>query len=230
MANDILLGCRELRRVFLRRTDPPLLAVDDVSLAIGCGEFVVVAGRSGAGKTTLLNLLGGLDRPTSGTVLLDGVALEGMSDAELARVRRTRIGFVFQDFNLLPGCTAFENIDIALAPTRLGRKERNNKVEDLLVTFDLQDHALHLPSELSVGQKQRVAIARALVNRPSLILADEPTGGVDPITAKEVVDRLVALNRTQGVTVVVATHGAFPTDCASRVCSMDQGRLFEVTA
>jgi len=225
MEDNILIECRELTKVYSRGKETPVRAVDGVELKVSNGEFLAIVGRSGTGKSTLLNLIGGLDQPTSGTVILDGKALDKISDRELALVRREKIGFVFQDFNLLPGYTAYENIEIALAPGQLSTKERRGRVENLLHAFELADRANHLPRQLSVGQQQRLAIARALVNNPVLILADEPTGGVDPTTAKEVVDRLVELNRRSNVTLIVTTHSAFPYHLASRVVYMKDGRM-----
>jgi len=225
MEENTLLECRELCKVYARGRGSPVKAVDNVSLQIRRGDFVVIVGRSGTGKSTLMNLLGGLDRPTSGTVSLEGNALEKMSDAELALVRMNKIGFIFQDFNLLPAYTAFENVEVALAPTRLNKEERRKRVEDLLTRFDILGRAEHLPAELSLGQQQRVAIARALVNNPVLLMADEPTGGVDPITAKEVTQKFVELNKVQGVTVIVTTHGAFPFDLGNRLLFMKDGRI-----
>ena len=200
-------------------------AVAGVSLQVRKGEFVVIAGRSGSGKSTLLGLLGGLDRSTEGSVRLRGRAFETLSDGELARLRRENVGFVFQDFNLLPAFTAFENIEMALAPVPLAAEEKRERVEVLLRRFDMLPRAGHRPAELSLGEQQRVAVARALVNRPVVIFADEPTGGVDSVTGKEIVETLTGLNRREGVTLLVATHGGFPLEGANRVLGMKEGVL-----
>jgi putative ABC transport system ATP-binding protein len=206
-------------------------AVDSVDLEVSQGEFLAIVGRSGAGKTTLLNLIGALDIPSSGTVLLDGVDVSKVSTKEMALIRRKKIGFVFQNFNLLPALTVFENLEIALATTEMPIEEQKKRIRDLLSFFELEEKMDCLPNELSLGQQQRVAIARALVNNPYLILADEPTGEVDSITAKGVVDKLVELNQKFGITLIVATHGSFPYKVAKRVLFMKDGRIipFEET-
>ncbi|NQT87765.1 ABC transporter ATP-binding protein [bacterium] len=223
MENDTVVECQGLTKVYHRRNGAPVKAVDNVDLQVTTGEFVVIVGRSGSGKSTLLSLLGGLDRPTSGSVRLRGNALDATPDRELTRIRRENVGFVFQDFNLLPAYTALQNVEVALAPACLSKQERRERVEALLGRFDVLRRSAHLPAELSLGEQQRVAVARALANRPPLILADEPTGGVDPVTGKEVVDKLIELNRQDGVAVVVTTHGVFPLDAASRVLFMKDG-------
>jgi len=225
MEDSAVVECQGLTKVFRRRTGAALKAVDNVDLQVGAGEFVLIVGRSGSGKSTLLGLLGGLDRPTAGSVRLRGKALEATPDRELARTRRENVGFVFQDFNLLPAYTALENVEIALAPLALPRQEQRGRAEALLRRFGVLDRAEHLPAELSLGEQQRVAVARALANRPLLILADEPTGGVDALTGREVVDKLSELNHEEGVTAVVATHGVFPQEAASRVLYMRDGAL-----
>jgi putative ABC transport system ATP-binding protein len=206
-------------------------AVDSIDLQVSQGEFLAIVGRSGAGKTTLLNLIGALDMPSSGMVLLDGVDMSKASTKEMALVRRKKIGFVFQNFNLLPALTVFENLEVALATTEIPMEEQKKRIKDLLSFFELYGKMDCLPNELSLGQQQRVAIARALVNNPSLILADEPTGEVDSITAKGVVDKLVELNQRFGITLIVATHGSFPYKVAKRVLFMKDGRIipFEET-
>lgn len=198
-------------------------AVDGLSLRVQRGEFIAIMGRSGSGKSTLLNLLGGLDRPTSGSVRLRGKGLGATSDGKLARTRMENLGFVFQDFTLLPAYTALENVEVARAPLSLPGQEKRELAEALLRRFGVIDRAGRLPAELSLGEQQRVAVARALANRPLLILGDELTGGVGLATGKEIMDKLLELNRQDGVTVVVTTHGTFPQDAASRVLFMRDG-------
>lgn len=221
-----LVECRELVKVFNKK-DKAVRALDNVGLSIHKRDFLAIVGRSGAGKTTLLNLMGGLDHPTSGTIILDGENLEMMTDKELTLLRMRKIGFVFQDFNLLHGFTAFENLEMALVPAHVSRKDRRDRIQNLLHAFHLTERAHHLPAELSVGQRQRVAIARALANDPTLILADEPTGELDPLTAEEVVERFAELNRKYGVTLVITTCGTFPYNLANRVLFMKDGRIVE---
>ncbi len=225
MDDNVVVECHGLAKAYPRRNGAPVNAVDGVDLEVRKGEFLVIVGRSGSGKSTLLGLLGGLDRPTSGSVRLRGKALETTSDRDLARIRMENVGFVFQDFNLLAAYTAFENVEMALAPTALSREQKRERVDALLRRFGVLHRAGHLPAELSLGEQQRVAVARALANGPALVLADEPTGGVDPITGQDMVEKFAELNRQDGVTLVVTTHGTFPLGVASRVVFMKDGVL-----
>jgi putative ABC transport system ATP-binding protein len=181
-------------------------ALRGVSLSIEPGELVAVEGPSGSGKSTLLQLLGAMERPTAGRVEFDGSPLAGASDRTLTTLRREAIGFVFQQFNLIPTLTAGENVEIAMAGAGVPRAQRHARAAELLEMVGLAERSEHLPTRLSGGEQQRVAIARALANDPRVVLADEPTGNLDSATAQEVVDLLVSLNRAQGVTVVVVTH------------------------
>jgi putative ABC transport system ATP-binding protein len=202
-------------------------AVDGIDLRIDHGELVVVAGPSGSGKTTLLQLLGALDRPTAGTISFEGRELERMSDAELARLRRATLGFIFQQFNLIPTLTATQNVEVALAPTGLRRAERRARAERLLSRVGLARRVDHLPSQLSGGEQQRVAIARALANEPDVLLADEPTGNLDTVTGEDIVRLLLGLNEADGLSVVLVTHDAAVAGAARRVLRMRDGRLLE---
>ena len=186
-------------------------ALRGVDLVVEPGELLAVEGPSGSGKSTLLQLLGAMDTPTSGRVDFDGKPLAGASDATLTGLRRTAIGFVFQQFNLIPTLTAAENVAIAMVRPR---GERRDRARELLGSVGLEERADHLPSRLSGGEQQRVAIARALANDPRVVLADEPTGNLDSATAQEIVDLLVELNSSRGVTVAVVTHD---DDVASRM-------------
>jgi len=220
-----LIETRYLTKVYLHKKGSQIKAVNEVNLKVNRGEFLAIVGRSGSGKTTLLNLIGALDRPTSGTVMFEGKSLGDLSNRELALLRRQKVGFVFQTFNILPALTALENIEVALAPTRISSEERREKATTLLDIFELKDRADHLPPEISVGQRQKLAIARALASDPILILADEPTGEIDPITGKEIVTKLVELNRKHNVTLIVASHGTFPYNLAKRVLFLRDGKL-----
>ena len=224
-AGTPLIETRELTKVYLRKSEVQIKAVDGVNLKIYRGEFLAIVGRSGSGKTTLLNLIGTLDRPTSGAVIFEGRDLCDLSNRDLSLLRRQKVGLVFQTFNLLPALTALENIEVALAPTRMSKEERQEKARTLLDIFELTDRADRLPLELSVGQQQKLAIARALINDPVLILADEPTGEMDPITGREIVAKLVELNRNYNVTLVVTSHGTFPCNQVDRVLFLKDGRL-----
>jgi putative ABC transport system ATP-binding protein len=200
-------------------------AVRDVSLHATRGELVAVRGRSGAGKTTLLNLVGGLDRPDSGTVTVAGREVTAASDNELLRLRRDTIGFVFQSFGLIPILSAAENVGIPMRLARTPAAERDERISMLLELVGLGGHAAQRPYELSGGQQQRVAVARALANDPDLLIADEPTGQLDSETGRSIMDLLRALVRSRGMTALVATHDATLIDLADRVLILRDGQL-----
>ena len=220
-----LIETRNLTKEYSRRNCLLIKALDGIDLKMMAGEFVAIVGRSGSGKTTLLNLVGALDRPTSGEVVFEGKNLRDFSNRDLALLRRRKIGFIFQTFDLLPALTARENIELALFHHRMSQTQRNQKVVDLMDSLELSNKMNSLPLELSVGQQQRVAIARALVKEPLVILADEPTGEMDPITGKEIVRKLIELNRKSKVTLIVASHGSFPFDKADRTLFIKNGKL-----
>src|SRR6266516_1516300 len=202
-------------------------AVREVDLRIEAGEFVAIAGPSGSGKTTLLQLLGALDRPTRGEILFEGRDLASLRESELTQLRLRTIGFVFQQFNLIPTVSAAENVELALAPTRIPQDVRVRRVANLLASVGLGDRGHHLPSQLSGGEQQRVAIARALANEPDVLLADEPTGNLDTATGEEIIGVLRELNRSRGQTVVLITHDPEIAAAASRVVRMHDGFLGE---
>jgi putative ABC transport system ATP-binding protein len=197
-------------------------ALRGISFSIAAGELVSIVGPSGCGKSTLLGILGCLDRPTSGEYLLGGEVVSAFDEAKAAGVRRERIGFIFQAFNLLSRYSAFENVELPLIYVGMSRVRRRERVHEALRTVGLQDRAAHLPTELSGGQQQRVAIARALVNRPQILLADEPTGNLDSHTEVEVLGMLQRLN-DDGMTIVVVTHSSEVARLARRVISMRDG-------
>ena len=205
-----------------------VLALRDVSLQVPRGAFVALMGRSGSGKTTLLNMIGGLDRPTTGQIALFGQELGGLSQERLTMLRRDRIGFVFQSFALLPILSAAENVELPLriAGVRSGR-ERRARAEAALALVGLERWASHRPAEMSGGQQQRVAIARARVGRPALLLADEPTGELDSITGQASLALLCEVIRSQGVTLIMATHDRTVVELADRVYEMRDGQIIE---
>ena len=205
-----------------RRTVP---AVRDLNLVIEDGEWLAVQGRTGHGKSTLLNLLGGLDRPTEGTVELDGTDLGALREQQLTRLRAASVGFVFQTFNLVPTLSAAENVEAALIPLGIGYSARRKRVAAALEQVSLGDRASHLPSELSGGQQQRVAIARALVKDPKVLLADEPTGNLDEDTRNEIVTLLERLWHDRGLSLVLITHDSSVARRAQRMGIMNKGRL-----
>ena len=199
-------------------------ALDAISLSIEQGEYVAIMGPSGSGKSTMMNILGCLDVPSSGRYRLDGVAVDGLSDDELAAVRNRKIGFVFQSFNLLPRYDALENVALPLRYTGVGRAERRARAQAALEQVGLGERMTHLPGELSGGQRQRVAVARALVTHPSLILADEPTGNLDTATSIDIM-RLFGAVHAAGNTVVLVTHEDDIARHAHRIIRLRDGRI-----
>ncbi|MGA8457962.1 MAG: ABC transporter ATP-binding protein [Streptosporangiaceae bacterium] len=200
-------------------------ALAGVDAVIEDGEWLAIQGPTGHGKTTLLQMLGGLDRPTSGTVEFDGQDLGAMRESEVTRVRATSIGFIFQTFNLIPTLNAQENVEVALAPLGVGSAERRARAAAELESLGLEERARHLPGELSGGQQQRVAIARALVKEPKVLLADEPTGNLDEGTRDDIMGLLEKLWREHGLTLIVVTHDSSVARRAQRIGIMRKGRL-----
>ncbi|WP_397422934.1 ABC transporter ATP-binding protein [Phenylobacterium sp.] len=196
----------------------------DLDLDIWSGEFVALMGPSGSGKTTLLNLIGGLDRPTSGEVLIAGERIDQLSGVELTRWRARHVGFVFQFYNLMPTLTAEKNIELPLLLTKLSGARRRESVSAALELVGLADRRKHKPTELSGGQQQRVAIARAIVADPTLLICDEPTGDLDRDTAEDVLGLLQVMNRELGKTIVMVTHDPKAAEFASRTVSFDKGQ------
>ncbi len=219
-----LIECRRVSRVF-NAGGQPFHALREVDLAIGRGELVAIVGASGSGKSTLLNLVGALDAPDTGEVLVDGQALSTLSEPETAALRNRLIGFVFQQFNLLPRYDALANVTLPMVYAGIGRGERHARGLALLGQLGLAEHARKRPTQMSGGQQQRVALARALANSPQLLLADEPTGALDSRTSNEVMTLLVDLNRQQGITVAIVTHDAGVAARCDRVVRFADGRV-----
>ncbi len=224
-----------IRTVNLTRTfevgETTVEALRSIDLEIGKGQFVALVGPSGSGKSTLLNLVGGLDRPTDGELWVDGEELSAGKEKALTEHRRRRVGFVFQSFNLLPRLTAVENVALPLVFIGVAERERIERAGELLAQVGLSDRLDHRPTQLSGGEQQRVAIARALVNRPAIILADEPTGNIDTATGAEIMALLRSLNREQGVTLLLVTHDPEAAGFADRVIQLRDGQIIgqEVT-
>ncbi|MGA7076933.1 MAG: ABC transporter ATP-binding protein [Halobacteriota archaeon] len=205
-------------------------ALRDINLIIEKGDMVAIMGPSGCGKTTLLNCLSGLDDPTSGVVKIEGIPLAQMNDNELSEYRATRMGFVFQAFNLLPVLTAVENVELPLLIAGSSEKESRAKALDMLSNVELREWANHKPSELSGGQQQQVAIARALINRPAIIWADEPTGNLDSTGADQITTLLKRLNETNRQTFVIVTHDPSVAKTADRLINMKDGAILSESA
>jgi putative ABC transport system ATP-binding protein len=204
----------------------PVDALRGVNLKVETGEFLAVLGPSGSGKSTLLNLIGALDKPTDGTVLIDGVDISRLNDNQLANLRRG-IGFVFQFFNLIPRLTARQNVELPMAISGLSKDERRKRAEELLEIVGLKERMNHKPTELSGGEQQRVAIARALANNPSFLLLDEPTGNIDSKNAMEIIQLVKRLNASKGVTIIMVTHDQRLASEAKRTLKMLDGLIVE---
>ena len=218
-----LIEAVEVGKVYPRPGND-LVALEDVSVKIERGEFLTIIGPSGSGKSTLLNMLGCLDQPSGGRILLDGVNVAGLDDRAASRVRNERIGFLFQSFNLIPQMNVVENVEAALLYSRRPEQEWRKRALSLLERLGILERASHRPAELSGGEMQRAAMARALVNEPDLLLADEPTGNLDSRTGEQVLDLLSELGG-QGMTVVLVTHDTDVTRRSERVIELKDGRL-----
>ena len=224
MSYDTVIELRNLLRYYTMG-DETVKALDGVDLDIGRGEYVSIVGPSGSGKTTLFNLIGGLDKPTQGNVFIDGVDISQLDAYELAWLRCRKIGYIFQSFNLIQVLTALENVALPTVFAGTPHDEGLKKAEKLLESVGLKGRIHHRPSELSAGQQQRVAIARALANDPAIILADEPTGNLDLQTGQEIIDLLHGLNKTQGLTLVAATHDLKMIKASDRNVWMRDGKI-----
>ncbi len=222
-APEHLIEMHELTRVY-QLGPQEIYALSGVDLKIDPGEYVAIMGPSGSGKSTLMNIIGCLDTPTSGRYLLDGVPVETMNDDELAAIRNKKIGFVFQTFNLLARTTALQNVELPLIYAKIPRAQRRTLAEEALTAVGLGDRMNHQPNELSGGQRQRVAIARALVNKPSLLLADEPTGNLDSQTGREILDLFRDLH-TRGNCIIMVTHEDDVAREAKRVIHIRDGKV-----
>jgi putative ABC transport system ATP-binding protein len=206
----------------------PVSALKDISLNLEKGEFVAVMGPSGSGKTTLLNLIGALDKPTKGKIYVDGKDLTTLKEKDLTRLRRSTIGYIFQFYNLIPVLSAFENVELPMLIAGVPKQEREPRALQLLESVGLADRANHRPDELSGGEQQRVAIVRALANKPSIVLADEPTGDLDTKTGTEVMYALRDLSKREGATVIVVTHDPIVADLANKIFEMRDGKIVRI--
>jgi putative ABC transport system ATP-binding protein len=226
MSKDQIVITQELTKIY-RQGEINVTALNRVNLEIKDGEFLVLMGPSGSGKSTLLHIIAGIDRPTSGCCIVQGIELQKLNESELADWRNQNIGFVFQTFNLIPVLTAFENVELPLLLTGLDKKRRRRQVETALELVGLSDRKNHLPRQLSGGQEQRVAIARAIVTDPVLIVADEPTGNLDSHSAQEILILLQMLNENLGKTVIMVTHDPKAAAFGKRIVHLEKGELLE---
>ncbi|HLF56366.1 MAG TPA: ABC transporter ATP-binding protein [Thermoanaerobaculia bacterium] len=226
---EALVQVREVHKTFTRGSEK-IDVLQGLDVEVGRGEFLALMGPSGSGKSTLLNLIGGLDRPTSGAIEVGGVRIDRLSDAKLTAWRARQVGFVFQLYNLLPALTAERNVELPLLLTPLSRARRRQQVATALELVGLADRARHYPRQLSGGQEQRVGIARAIVTDPTLLLCDEPTGDLDRRSGDEILDLLGALHRDHGKTIVMVTHDPHAAERAARVLHLDKGVLAEAAA
>ena len=221
-----LIECRQLTRIY-RKGSEKIVPLDNLDLDIERGAFVALMGPSGSGKTTLLNLLAGIDRPTSGRLVIDGNPIQQQSRSALAHWRSMHVGYIFQLYNLVPVLTAYENIELPLLLQNLSRRQRHERVAEAMESVGIADRHDHYPRQLSGGQEQRVAIARAIVTRPTILLADEPTGDLDRETGTAIMDLLATLNREDDRTIVMVTHDPKTTKWADTVLQLEKGRLLE---
>ncbi len=224
MKKNIVVNAKDLTKTY-QMGDVRVHALRGLSVSITKGEVVAIMGPSGSGKSTLMNILGCLDRPTTGTYLLNGHDVANLDENELADIRNRQVGFVFQSYNLLPRSSALANTMLPLRYRRNGHEQPQKKAEELLVRVGLGDRMLHKPYELSGGQQQRVAIARALVNDPAIVLADEPTGNLDSKSGEEIMDLLLGLNQERKVTLILVTHDSKIAARAQRIVHLLDGRV-----
>ena len=228
--SNALVRVRGLTKTYMRGSER-LDVLDQLDLDVEKGDFVALMGPSGSGKTTLLNLIGGIDRPNSGTIHVGDQQIDRLSDRQLAHWRARHVGFIFQMFNLLPDLTAERNVELPLLLTSMGAAERRRRARTALSLVGLEDRVSHKPNQLSGGQEQRVGLARAIVTDPELLLCDEPTGDLDRKSGDEILELLVALNQTQGKTIIMVTHDPHAAERARRTVHLDKGKLeMDVTA
>ena len=224
MTKQIIQMRKIIKRFYIGQPNE-LEILHGLDLDVSEGEFISIVGPSGSGKSTLMNLIGALDRPTSGSYVLDGTVIEQAEDEELSAIRNKKVGFVFQNFNLIPRTNALKNVELPMMYAGLPQKQRTKRAKELLAQVDMADRMYHQPNELSGGQKQRVAIARAMANNPAIILADEPTGALDSGTGRLVMDLFHRLNQEQGKTIVLITHNRELAQETGRILTMRDGRF-----
>ncbi len=225
MAEELMLDLRDIHKSFFIDTPNEFEVLHGINFTVNKGEFVSIVGQSGSGKSTLMNIIGALDRPTSGEYTLDGIDIEKAKDHELSALRNKKIGFVFQTYNLIARTSALKNVELPMMYAGVGRSERTERAKALLEQVEMTDRMMHKPDELSGGQKQRVAIARAMANDPSIILADEPTGALDSATGRLIMDIFHRLHEEQGKTIVLITHSPELSMETERIITLKDGEI-----
>lgn len=220
-----VIELKDIKKSFYIGTPNELEVLKGIDLTIYEGEFVSIVGASGSGKSTLMNIIGSLDRPTSGSYILDDVNMTTAKDSELSSIRNAKIGFVFQTYNLIAKTNSLRNVEMPMLYAGVPGKERVRRAKELLTIVGMEDRMKHLPEELSGGQKQRVAIARAMANNPSIILADEPTGALDSVTGRMVMDLFHKLHKEQGITIVLITHSPELAEETERIITIKDGLI-----
>ncbi len=229
MNPDSVIQLRNIVKRYNIGSENELEILHGISLDVRRGEFLAVVGASGSGKSTLMNIIGALDKPTEGSYILDGTDMDEVGDTQVSEIRNREIGFVFQNFNLIPRSTALKNVELPLMYAGVSRQERRERALSLLETVEMSDRADHQPNELSGGQKQRIAIARAMANDPAVILADEPTGALDTKTGRLVMDLFHELNRETGATIVLITHNRELAAECDRIVTLSDGRITDIS-
>lgn len=220
-----IIELKDIHKKFYQGTPNELEVLKGIDLTVYEGEFVAIVGASGSGKSTLMNIIGSLDRPTEGSYILDGVDMTGAKDAELSKIRNQKIGFVFQTYNLIAKTNSIKNVEMPMLYAQIPGKKRIERARELLTLVGMEDRMKHLPEELSGGQKQRVAIARAMANDPAIILADEPTGALDSVTGRMVMDLFHKLHREEKKTIVLITHSNELAEETQRVITIKDGMI-----
>jgi putative ABC transport system ATP-binding protein len=220
MNNHNIISATDLNKTF-----DTLQVVKGVNLSVKIGEFISIVGKSGSGKTTLLSLLSGLERPSSGRIILNGTEITDSSENELALIRRNTVGFIFQSFHLIPTLSAWENVALPLFPVKMSAEKRRERALELLRQMEMEHRADHRPATLSGGEKQRVAIARALINKPKVVFADEPTGNLDSATSEAIMDTLKSLHADNGLSLVMVTHDPDLAGSSDRIVRMQDGEV-----
>jgi len=220
-----IIQAENIHKTYNPHTDIPVHALRGVDISIAPGEFTAIVGPSGSGKTTLLNIIGGLDRPTKGKIIINGRDISDFNDNELINFRQKEIGFVFQSYNLIPVLTAKENVEFIMLLQNKSEKERNDRVTELLDAVGLSDKTESRPNQLSGGQQQRVAVARALASKPTFVLADEPTANLDSTSTTQLLDIMYKLNQEEGITFIFSTHDQRVIDRAKRIILVEDGKV-----